>query len=93
MVQRTRWKTKKIPGSFFAVIKLNRKFKKNGRDVDNFAKATLDLLASMQVIENDSFCEGLLIRWDARLPPDIDCSVTVTSIRSGIGKAEKLSHK
>lgn len=47
---------------------------KRKRDLDNAAKACLDLLVSMQVIEDDSLVQRLTIEWSADGAP---CTVLI----------------
>lgn len=50
---------KPIRGKFEALITLRRR----AGDLDNFSKGLLDWLQSRAVIENDKFCERLVVEW------------------------------
>lgn len=55
-------KIQPIEGQFKASIEVKRPDKRR-RDIDGFAKATLDMLESAGVIENDCLCVEITSRW------------------------------
>ena len=59
--QRASWNTKGIKGPVSVEINLGRP--RVRRDIDNCAKAVLDLLVECRVIEDDSHVERLEIDW------------------------------
>lgn len=68
----------RVKGPFEATILLN--MEAGIGDVDNRIKAVLDWLQSRQVVENDSLCMELTIRWALpELAPD-GCRVTVRGV-------------
>jgi crossover junction endodeoxyribonuclease RusA len=50
-----------VKGHFRAVITLNEK-KRRG-DADNRVKAVFDFLQRVEIIENDSLCDGVTVEW------------------------------
>jgi crossover junction endodeoxyribonuclease RusA len=52
-----------IAGPFKATITVCASKRRKGRDIDNFAKPTLDLLVKHGVVEDDSLCEEVTLRW------------------------------
>lgn len=57
---RVQGKLPEIKGGYELVILLGRR---KGSDLDNYAKALSDYLKRLGVIEEDSLCESLTIRW------------------------------
>lgn len=53
---------------------------KRKRDIDNHAKAPLDALVAMGVIDDDSLNHDMRIRWDEKV---IGCMVEIESIETG----------
>lgn len=51
-----------ILGKYKLLIEVQRPDKRR-RDIDNFIKATSDLLEHAKLIENDCFCEEVTARW------------------------------
>lgn len=70
---------KKIKGKFKISIDLCRPDKRK-RDLDNYAKAILDVLEHMNVIENDSLCDGLFMTWGGQQD---GATVSIKSLASG----------
>lgn len=60
-------KPKQIDGPFNITIVANRPDRRK-RDLDNIAKATLDLLANCQVITNDHLAQSITLRWSDAEP-------------------------
>lgn len=59
---RAKWPIKRIGGPVEVVIELGRPDKRK-RDLDNYAKALLDTLVEMDVIDDDRQIEDLRLRW------------------------------
>jgi crossover junction endodeoxyribonuclease RusA len=57
-----------IKGKYKIIIRVARPDKRR-RDIDNFVKATQDLLERAGVIEDDCLCEAVLCRWVEKGPP------------------------
>lgn len=70
LVQRAKLKLKSITGEFLVTIIVSEKFY-GKRDLDNFAKATLDLLKSLQITADDRHCRKLVVIWAQDIPSDI----------------------
>jgi Holliday junction resolvase RusA-like endonuclease len=67
----------RVKGPYALSIQLGRR---KGSDLDNYAKAISDLLVSMQIVQDDSLCELLVIGWADDLPAN-RCRIGVERAR------------
>lgn len=53
---------KNIPGNFRAILVLDQN-QRGQKDCDNRAKSVLDFCKAHQIIDDDKYCDAILIKW------------------------------
>lgn len=52
-----------VHGNFTATIIVDERLRDSNSDVDNRVKGSLDILATMYLIDNDKLCDRLVVEW------------------------------
>lgn len=71
-------KTHPIKGKF-ALSMVAHKPDKRRRDLDNTIKSTMDFLTQMGIIQDDSLCEDLHIKWAKEISNE-GCYITIIEV-------------